>query len=149
MQIRDQLMSDVKEAMKAKETLKLNTLRFLQAAIKNREIEMRPNPITSEDVMGVIRKLVKQRKESIDQYKAAARQDLVDQETSELKILETYLPQQMGRDQLEKLVTDVISAVGAKTAKDMGPVMKEVLARAAGTADNKMVSEIVKSKLSQ
>ena len=149
MQIRDQLMSDVKEAMKAKETLKLNTLRFLQAAIKNREIEMRPNPITSEEVMGVIRKLVKQRKESIDQYKAAARQDLVDQETSELKILETYLPQQMGRDQLEKLVTDVIAAVGAKTAKDMGPVMKEVLARAAGTADNKMVSEIVKSKLSQ
>lgn len=147
MQIRDQLMADVKEAMKAKETLKLNTLRFLQAAIKNREIEMRPNPITQEEVMGVIRKLVKQRKESIDQYKAAARQDLVDQETSELKILETYLPQQMGREQLEKLVSDVIASVGAKTPKDMGPVMKEVLARAAGTADNKMVSEIVKSKL--
>jgi len=148
MDIREKLMADVKEAMKSKETLKLNALRFLQAAIKNREIELRPNPMTSEEVMGVLRRSVKQRKESIEQYKAAGRQDLVDQEAAELKILETYMPQQMGKDQLEKIVIEVIAALGAKTPKEMGAVMKEVIVRTAGSADNKMISETVKAKLS-
>ncbi|WP_413291573.1 GatB/YqeY domain-containing protein [Bdellovibrio sp. HCB337] len=140
-------MADVKEAMKSKDQLKLNTLRFLQAAVKNREIELRPNAITSDEVMGVIKKLVKQRKESIEQYQNGGRQDLADQEAAELKVLEGYLPAQMGRDQVEKVVTEVIAALGAKTVKDMGPVMKEVIARTAGTADNKTVSEVIKSKL--
>jgi len=146
-EIREQLMADVKTAMRDKNQVKLNALRFLQAAIKNREIELRPNPINADEVMGVIKKLVKQRKESIDQYQAGGRQDLVDQEAAELKILESYLPAQMGRDQIEKVVTEVIAALGAKTVKDMGPVMKEVIARTAGTADNKTVSEVIKSKL--
>jgi uncharacterized protein len=140
-------MEDVKSAMRDKDQMKLNTLRFLQSAVKNREIEMRPNPITEDEVMGVIKKLVKQRKESIEQYQNGGRQDLADQEASELKILESYLPAQMSRDQIEKLVADVISAVGAKTVKDMGPVMKEVIARSKGTADNKTVSEVIRSKL--
>jgi len=147
MEIREQIMADVKDAMKSKDQLKLNTLRFLQAAVKNREIELRPNPITSDEVMGVIKKLVKQRKESIEQYTAGGRQDLADQEAAELKVLEGYLPAQMGRDQIEKVVTEVIAALGAKSVKDMGPVMKEVIARTAGAADNKTVSEVIKSKL--
>lgn len=147
MEIREQIMADVKDAMKSKDQLKLNTLRFLQAAVKNREIELRPNAITSDEVMGVIKKLVKQRKESIEQYQNGGRQDLADQEAAELKVLEGYLPAQMGRDQIEKIVTEVIAALGAKTVKDMGPVMKEVIARTAGTADNKTVSEVIKSKL--
>lgn len=148
MQIRDQIMADVKSAMIAKETLKLGALRMLQSAIKNREIELRPNEITPDDVMGVLKKLVKQRKESIEQFQAAGRQDLVDQETAELKVLEVYLPAQMGREQIEKIVVEVIAALGAKTVKDMGPVMKEVIARSGGAADNKVVSEVIKSKLS-
>ncbi len=147
MEVRDKIAADVKAAMIAKESLKLGALRMLQAAIKNREIDMRPDPITAEEVMNVIKKLVKQRKESIEQFQTAGRQDLVDQESAELKVLENYLPAQMGRDQVEKLVVEVIGALGAKTVKDMGPVMKEVIARAAGTADNKVVSEIIKSKL--
>ncbi|MEK6772562.1 MAG: GatB/YqeY domain-containing protein [Bdellovibrionota bacterium] len=147
MEIREKLMADVKDAMRSKETLKLNALRFLQAAIKNREIELRPDPITSDEVMGVLRKSVKQRKESIEQYQAAGRQDLVDQEAAELKILEAYMPKQMDRAQLEKIVVEVIAKLGAKTPKEMGAVMKEVIAKAAGTADNKMVSEVVKAKL--
>jgi uncharacterized protein YqeY len=147
MEIREQIMADVKNAMKSKDQLKLNTLRFLQAAVKNREIELRPDPITSDEVMGVIKKLVKQRKESIEQYQNGGRQDLADQEAAELKVLEGYLPAQMGREQIEKVVTEVIAALGAKTVKDMGPVMKEVIARTAGTADNKTVSEVIKSKL--
>jgi hypothetical protein len=91
---------------------------------------------------------VKQRKESIEQFQAANRQDLVDQETAELKVLEVYLPQQMDKAQIEKIVSEVIATLGAKTVKDMGPVMKEVMARTAGAADNKSVSEAIKSKLS-
>lgn len=147
MEIRDKIMNDVKTAMRDKDQLKLGALRFLQAAIKNKEIEMRPNPLGADDVMAVIKKLVKQRKESIEQYQAAQRQDLVDQETSELKVLESYLPAQMSREQVEAVVAQAIASLNAKSVKDMGPVMKEVLAKTQGTADGKMVSEIIKSKL--
>ena len=147
MVLKEKIMDDVKTAMKSKDQLKLNALRFLQAAIKNREIELRPNAINEEEVLGVIKKMVKQRKESIEQYTAAARQDLVDQESLELQILEQYMPAHMGREQIEKLVAEVISSTGAKSVKDMGNVMKEVIARAKGAADNKTVSEVIKSKL--
>ena len=148
MEILPKIMNDIKEAMKSKDQLKLSTLRFLHSAIKNREIELRPNPLNDDEAMGVLKKLVKQRKESIEQYKAGGRQDLVDQESSELKILEAYLPAQMSKEQVEKLVAEVMAATGAKTIKDMGPVMKEVLAKSGGAADNKMVSEIVRANLS-
>ena len=148
MEILPKIMNEIKEAMRSKDSVKLGTLRFLQAAVKNREIEMRPTPITDDEVMAVIKKLVKQRKESIEQYKAGNRQDLVDQEAAELKILETYLPSQMTKEQVEKLVVDVMTALNAKTIKDMGNVMKEVLAKSGGAADNKLVSELVRAKLS-
>lgn len=147
MEIREKITADIKAAMIAKDSVKLGALRMLQAAIKNREIDMRPNPITADEVLGVLKKLVKQRKESIEQFQQAGRQDLVDQESAELKVLEVYLPAQMSREQIEALVTEVIAAVGAKTVKDMGPVMKEVIARSGGAADNKVVSEVIKSKL--
>ena len=147
MELREQILADIKAAMIAKDSIKLNTLRFLQSAIKNKEIDSRPNPITADDVMGVVKKLVKQRKESIDQYKAAGRQDLVDQEAAELKVMEAYLPAQMSPEQIEKIVLDVIAETGAKTVKEMGVVMKEVLARTAGSADGKIVSELIKAKL--
>lgn len=149
MEIREKITADVKAAMIAKESIKLGALRMLQAAIKNREIDMRPDPITPDEVLGVIKKLVKQRKESIDQFQQAGRQDLVDQEAAELKVLEVYLPAQMSREQIEALVTEVITALGAKTVKDMGPVMKEVIAKSGGAADNKIVSEVIKAKLTQ
>ncbi len=147
MEIREKLMSDMKTAMREKDQVKLESIRFLQAAIKNREIEVRPDPISAEDVMAVIKKSVKQRKESIEQYKNANRQDLVDKETTELKIIESYLPSQMSKDQVEALVLQTITEMNAKSIKDMGPVMKAVIAKSAGTADNKLVSEIIKTKL--
>lgn len=148
MEIREQLMADIKSAMIAKDSVKLNTLRFLNAAIKNKEIDSRPTPITSDDIMGVIKKLVKQRKESIEQFATAGRTDLVEQETAELKILEAYTPAQMTKEQIEILVSEVISSIGAKTIKDMGTVMKAAMAKSAGQADGKLLSEIIKSKLS-
>ena len=147
MELREKIMADIKSAMVSKDTVKLNTLRFLNAQIKNKEIDSRPTPITADDVMAVVKKLVKQRKESIEQFQAAGRTDLVDAETAELKVLEAYLPAQMSREQVEAVVTEVIAAVGAKTVKDMGAVMKETMARTAGSADGKMISEVIKSKL--
>jgi len=148
MELREKITADIKAAMIAKDSVKLNTLRFLQAAIKNKEIDSRPNPITADDVMAVIKKLVKQRKESIEQFQAAGRNDLADQESAELKVMEAYLPAQMTKEQIEQVVADVIAATGAKTIKEMGVVMKEVQARTAGTADGKTISEVIKSKLS-
>jgi uncharacterized protein YqeY len=98
--------------------------------------------------MAVVKKLVKQRKESIEQFQSAGRTDLVDAESAELKVLEAYLPAQMSREQVEAVVAEVIAATGAKTIKDMGTVMKEAMARTAGSADGKMISEVIKSKLS-
>lgn len=147
MEIREKITADVKSAMLAKDSVKLNTLRFLQSAIKNKEIDSRPTPITADDVMAVIKKLVKQRKESIEQFSAANRMDLADQEAAELKVLEAYMPAQMGQAEVEKIVNDVIAAVGAKSVKDMGTVMKETQARTAGSADGKMISEVIKAKL--
>lgn len=147
MGLREQIMNDIKGFMRAKEMDKLNALRMVQSAFKNREIELRPNPINEDELIAVLKKLAKQRKESIEQYAAAKRQDLVDKETVELKLIEQYLPAQMTKEQLEKIIADVIAAVGAKTIKDMGSVMKEVQARTAGSADNKMASELIKAKL--
>lgn len=147
MEIREKILSDMKTAMRDKDSAKLEAIRFLQSAIKYREIEVRPNAITNDDVMGVIKKLVKQRKESIEQYQNAKRQDLVDKETAELKILEGYLPAQMSKDQIEKIVAETITEVKAASIKDMGTVMKAVMAKTQGAADNKLVSEVIKSKL--
>ena len=147
MEIRERLMADMKEAMKSKDQLKLDSIRFVQSAIKNKEIELRPNPISNDEILGVVKRLVKQRKESIEQYQTAGRQDLVDKESAELKILETYLPAQMSREQIEAIVAATIAEVKATSIKDMGLVMKAVSAKTAGSADNKTVSEVIKSKL--
>jgi uncharacterized protein YqeY len=148
MEIREKLTNDMKVAMREKDQFRLDTIRFLQSAIKNREIEARPNPLTSEDILGVIKKMAKQRKESMEQYQAANRQDLVDKEAAELKVIEAYLPTQMSRDQVEAVVTQVIAETKASSIKDMGSVMKAVVAKTAGAADNKVISEIIKAKLS-
>ncbi len=149
MALRDQIMNDIKDSMRAKDLAKLNALRMVQSAFKNREIELRPEPMSEEEHIAVLKKLAKQRKESIEQYQAANRQDLADAEAAELKLLEQYLPAQMSKEQVEKIVAEVIAAVGATTVKEMGAVMKEVQARTAGTADNKLVSELIKAKLTK
>lgn len=147
MSLREQISGDMKTAMKEKNMEKLNALRMVQAAFKNREIELRPNPMSEDECLVVLKRLVKQRKESIEQFQAAGRQDLVDAESKELSLLETYLPAQLGREQIEKIVAEVIAETGAKSVKEMGAVMKAAQARAQGSADNKLLSEIIKSKL--
>lgn len=147
MSIREQLLSDIKDAMKAKQMEKLTTLRTINAAIKNEEINNRPKELTNEDVMAVLKKLAKQRKDSIDQFQQAKRQDLVDKEVVELEIIQGYLPDLLGEEKVREIVKQAIADSGASSMKDMGGVMKAVMAATKGAADNKLVSEIVKSLL--
>jgi uncharacterized protein YqeY len=148
MSLKEKILEDIKSSMKAQKADRLSAIRFLQSAVKNREIELRPNAITDQDIMGVIKKLAKQRKDSIAEFERAGRKDLVDKEKFELGVLEEYLPQQMSQDQVAKIVGEVITALNATSAKQMGAVIKEVMARTAGQADGKMISDLVKSKLS-
>ncbi|MAF89636.1 MAG: glutamyl-tRNA amidotransferase [Bdellovibrionaceae bacterium] len=148
MSMQKQIMDDVKNAMRAKEAVKLSTLRMLQSAIKNKEIEVRPNELSDKDVISVVKKLVKQRKEAAEQYENAGRPELAEKEIEESKFLEVYLPAQMGEEQVTSIVEEVIAALGASSMKEMGAVMKEVQAKTAGSADGKMISSIVKAKLS-
>lgn len=145
--LKSKLMDDVKAAMKNKEADRLGAIRFLQAAVKNKEIDLRPKEITDEDILSVIKKMAKQRKDSIEQFENAGRNDLADKEKLELSIIQEYLPEQMSEDQVAKIVEEVIAALGASSMKDMGNVMKQVQEKTAGAADGKMVSQLVKAKL--
>ena len=147
MSIKTQIMDDLKTAMKAREMELVSTLRLLQSALKNKEIDLRPNEPTEEDYIAVLKKNAKQRKESISQFKDAGRDDLAQNEENELKIIEKYLPELMSEDQVKAVVTDVIAETGAASMKDMGKVMQAVLAKTGGQADNKMVSQFVKEAL--
>ena len=147
MSLREQVLADMKEAMKTRQADRLSAIRMLQAAMKNKEIELRPNEMTEQDALSVVKKLTKQRKDSIEEYAKAGRQDLVDKEAFELTVLEAYLPPQLTKEQIEKMVDEVIAALGAKDLKQMGAVIKEVQAKAAGAADGKTISEVVKSRL--
>jgi len=146
MGLRDQIDVDIKSAMKSGAKDKVSALRMLSAALKNKQIEKRA-PLVDGEIVDTVRSLIKQRKDSIEQFAKGGRQDLVDKEAAEVAVLEVYLPQQMAREEIEKIVRDVIAQTGAQGAKDMGRVMKALVPLLAGRADNKLVSELVKSSL--
>ena len=146
MGLRETIDGDIKGAMKSGAKDKVSALRMLSAALKNKQIEKRA-PLTDGEVVDTVRSLIKQRRDSIEQFAKGGRQDLVDKETAEVAVLEVYLPQQMGREEIEKLVRQVIGQTGAQGAKDMGKVMKALVPLLAGRADNKLVSELVKGAL--
>lgn len=142
MSLKQQLMDDMKNAMRARDMVKLNTIRFLQAEIKNVEID---NGEQDEaGVQKIIARQIKQMKDAMAEYAKGGRQDLVDEEQAKVDILQTYLPQQMSDDDLAKIVDDVIAEVGTA---NMGAVIGKVMQKAAGLADGGRVSALVKSKL--
>lgn len=149
MSVREAITADLKSAMKARDSQKVQVLRLVQAALKNKGIEVRPNELTDEDVLGVLKKLVKQRKDSIEQFSKAGRQDLVDVEAGELTVIEGYLPEMMSEDKVRTLVQEAIQELGASSMKEMGAVMKAVLGKTQGNADNKVVSQLVRESLAQ
>jgi uncharacterized protein YqeY len=146
MSLRESLSEEMKEAMKAKDSLRLSSIRLIRSAVKNKDIELK-REIAEQEIVEVIATLVKQRRESIRLFSEAGRQDLVDKEEKELAILLGFLPQQLSREAVVELVDQVIGECGAQGGKDMGRVMKALMPHVAGRADGKMVSDIVKEKL--
>ena len=146
MSLKDQITEDMKAAMRAKDSERLGTIRLLQAALKQKEVDER---ITLDDVavVAVIDKLIKQRKDSVAAFVQAARQDLADKESAEIKVLEAYLPQRMSAEEVATEVKAIVAELGASGPGDMGKVMGVVKTRLAGKADMGQVSAAVKAAL--
>jgi uncharacterized protein YqeY len=143
----DKLTQDIAAAMRAKETTRLGALRMAKAAIMNREVE-KGRPLEEAESLQVIASLIKQRRDSIEQFTEGGRVDLAQKEAAEITTLETYLPPALDAAALERIVGDVITELGASGAKDLGKVMKAVMPKLAGQAvDGKVVNEIVRRKL--
>ena len=142
------ITADIANAMRAKEPIALSTLRMLKAALMNKEVE-RGRDLDDAESLQVVTALVKQRRDAIEQFKAGGRQDLVDRETAEIGVLERYLPPAASDADIDAAIDAAVAETGATSAKDMGRVMKAVMARLAGSsADGRKVSDAVKKRLS-
>ena len=145
----DQIQKDIVTAMKAKDEARLSCLRMVKTALKNKEID-KMAPLDDKESQQVLSTLIKQRKESIEQFTKGGRQEMADKEAAEIKVIETYLPKAAGEADIAAGVKAVIAEMGSPTMKDMGTVMKNVMARFAGAdmrVDGKVVSEMVKKEL--
>ena len=147
----EKIKTDLTAAQKERDELLVSTLRYFLSAVKDREIELRPQgkEIDDVEVVSLIEKQIKQRKESIAEFEKAQRQDLVEKETKEMGILSAYMPAQMSEEEVQKLVDEAVSQSGATTQSDMGKVMAELMPKIKGKADSGLVSRIVKESLSQ
>lgn len=148
MSIKEQLQEDIKSAMRAKDSARLSTLRLVTAAIKQKEVDERVE-LNDAAVLAVLEKMIKQRKDSIAQFQAGGRQDLVDIEQAELAILTTYMPAQLSEAEVTAAIQAAIAQVGAAGPQDMGKVMAVIKPQLAGKADMGLVSQILKSKLAK
>lgn len=147
MLLRDKINGDIAAAMKARETTRLSALRMLKAAVMNKGIE-KSHDLDDSEVLQVVSALVKQRRDSIEQFSKAGRTDLVDKETAEIAVLETYLPPAASAADIDAAIVEAIAETGAASVKDMGKVMKAVMPRLAGKhADGRAVNEAVRRKL--
>ncbi len=147
MSISEQIQKDMTAAMKARDERRLSTLRMVRAALKNKEIDKRA-PLDDREALQVLGTLIKQRKDSIEQFTKGGRQDLADKEAAEITLIETYMPKAIGEEEIVSTVRTTIAEMGSPTMKDVGAVMKNVMAKFAGArVDGKVVSETVKKEL--
>jgi uncharacterized protein len=149
MPLKETISADLKSAMKSGDKLRLETLRSLRAGLLEKEIERRggDTPMTSEDEVGVLTTAAKKRREAIEQFEKGGRADLVAQESAELAIIQEYLPKQLGREEVEKVVRDIIAATGATGPADFSKVMPLAMKELKGKADGRLVQEIVRASL--
>ncbi|MFB3925479.1 MAG: GatB/YqeY domain-containing protein [Syntrophales bacterium] len=147
MNLKEKIDSEMVQAAKAKDRLRLSAIRMIKTAVHNKEIDLK-RPMTDTDIVQVLASLVKQRNDSIEQFKQGGRQDLVEKEEAELRVVRGFMPEEMSREEVEAEIKKVIHEIGAASIKDMGKVMKAVMPRVTGRADGKMVSDMVKSMLS-
>ncbi len=148
MSLKQQITEDMKAAMRAKDTARLGAIRLLLAAMKQREVDERIE-LSDADVIAIIEKMVKQRRDSISQFEAAKRQELADAEKFEISVLQTYMPQQMTENEVAAAVAEAIASSGAKSPQEMGKVIALLKPKLAGRADMGKVSALVKARLSQ
>ncbi len=147
MSLKERIVGDLTAAMKAKEAARLSTLRMVKAALMNREIE-KGGELADEELTRLLQSLVKQRRDSVEQYEQGGREDLAAKERAEIVVIEEYLPQAATREEIEQAVAAAIAETGASSMKEMGAVMKAAQGKLAGrSADGRTVSEIVKAKL--
>ena len=150
MSLKEQIAEDIKSAMKAKDKIRLETVRGIKKAILEKEIALRPkgqDSLTAEQEIELLAQQAKQRRDSIDQYQKAGREDLAEKEQQELAIIETYLPKQLDDAELEQILAKIIADAGASSLKDLGKVMGTAMKQLKGKADGKKIQEMVKSKL--
>ncbi|MDY6848042.1 MAG: GatB/YqeY domain-containing protein [Geoalkalibacter sp.] len=148
MSLTEQLNAAMKEAMKAKDSLRLGAIRLIRSAIQNREIEEK-GALDDQAVIGVLSTLAKQRRDSIDAFRDSGRTDLAEKEQRELEVIQEFLPQQLDEAQIEAIIEEAVAQTGAESPRDMGKVMKIVVPRTTGRADGRLVSEKVKERLSR
>ncbi len=147
MSLRDRLTEDLKVAMKSRDQLRMDVIRMIKAAILNKEVELKKD-LDDAEMSRIMATLIKQRRESVEQFEKAQRIELAEKERKEITIIESYLPKAIAPDELERIVASVLTETGAHSLKDMGVAMKAVMARLAGQAvDGKQVSDLVKAKL--
>jgi uncharacterized protein YqeY len=144
--LRDSIANDMREAMKAREPVRVGALRMLMAAVKNTEVE-KLHELSDDEVLEVIAREAKRRRESIEAFEKGGRTDLVEKESGELAVLEAYLPEKLSDDELATLVDQAIAETGASTPKQMGEVMKALMPKLRGRADGAQVSALVKARL--
>jgi len=150
MSLKDKITEDIKAAMKSKDKVRLETIRSIKKFLLEKEVSARgegKNALTETEEMEVLVQVAKQRRDSIEQYQKAGRQELADQEAAELAIVEEYLPKQLSEEEVTAIIEDIIAKVGASSPKDMGKVMGPAMQQLKGKADGKKVQEIVKNKL--
>ncbi len=146
MSLKDKLMEDMKSSMKNKDTLRKNTITMVRANIKQREVDERVE-LTDEDIIDIIAKQVKEKRDVIQDFEKGGREDLVEQTKKEIEILLEYLPKQLTEEEVEEIVKDTIKEVGAKSIKDIGLIMKSVMPKIKGRADGSMVNSIARKYL--
>lgn len=150
--IQERLAQDLKEAMRARDAVRLRTIRSIRAALQEREIEARTGgdaALGDDDVLAVLQKQAKQRRDAMDQYHAAGRDDLAAGEEAELAVIESYLPQQLGDDEIRKVLHRLIAATGAAGPRDLGKVMGAAVKELRGRADGRRINEIARALLTE
>ena len=147
MSLEERLVDEMKQAMKSNDKVRLSTIRMIRSAVKNKEIDLR-NTLDDAEILRVIQGMVRKSEESIEQFKAGGRMDLVEKETKEIEILKSYLPQALSSEDVARIIDESIQETQASSLKDLGKVMKSVMPKLTGKADGKLINQLVKERLS-
>jgi uncharacterized protein YqeY len=147
MSLEERLVDEMKQAMKSGDKARLSTIRMIRTAVKNKEIDLR-NKLDDDEILRVIQGMVRKSEESVEQFKAGGRMDLVEKETKEIEILRSYLPKALSKEDVIRIIDESIQETQASSLKDLGKVMKSVMPKLTGKADGKLINQLVKERLS-